>query len=129
MKKQGLETDLKNYRPVSNLTYLSKIVEEAAGQQIASHLERNYLQEVCQSAYKKGHSTETALIAVFDALLTGLDKPNTGYLVAMLDMSAAFDTVDHAVLLERLRSTFGIKGTSIRWFESYLSNRTVRVSI
>ena len=129
LKKPGLDAEMKNYRPVSNLSYLSKVIEEAAGQQFAKHLEKNCLQEVCQSAYKKGHSTETALIAVFDTLLTGLDKPNTGFLVAMLDMSAAFDTVDHAILLERLRSTFGITGTVIQWFESYLSNRTVCVSI
>lgn len=124
-----METELKNYRPVSNLSYMSKIIEEAAGRQIALHLERNSLQETLQSAYKKRHSTETALVAVFDTLLSSLDKPNSAVMVAMLDMSAAFDTVDHAILLKRLQSTFGFQGTVIRWFESYLSERTVRVSI
>ena len=129
LKKPGLDTDLKNYRPVSNLTYISKVIEEAAGQQFTKHLEKYHLQEVLQSAYRKTHSTETALLAVFDTLLTGLDQPNTACLVAMLDMSADFDTVDHTVLLERLRSTFGINGIVYQWFESYLSGRTVCVSV
>ena len=120
---------MKNYRPVSNLTYLSKVIEEATGRQFARHLQENSLQETLQSAYKGGLSTETALVAVFDALLSGLDEPNTGFLIAMLDMSAAFDTVDHAILLKRLKSTFGIQGMVIQWFQSYLSNRTVRISI
>ena len=112
-----------------NLTYLTKIIEEAAGCQIARHLQENSLQETLQSAYKGGHSTETALVAVFDALFSGLDEPNRGFLIAMLDMSAAFDTVDHAILLKRLRSMFGMQGMVIQWFQSYLSNRTVRISI
>ena len=120
---------MKNYRPVSNLSYLSKIIEEAAGRQMAQHLEKNSLNEMFQSAYKKGHSTETALISVFDNILTGMDKPNSALLIAMLDMSAAFDTVNHEILIKRLNMTFGITGKALQWFKSYLTDRTVCVSI
>ena len=97
-EKTGLETKLKSYSTVSNLTYISKIIVEATCRQLALHSERNSLQETLQSAYKKRHSTETALKAVFDTLIRSLDKPNSAVLVAMLDMSAAFDIVVHVLL-------------------------------
>ena len=75
------------------------------------------------------HSTETALISVFDSMLSELDKPDTAVLLALLDMSAAFDTVNHPILLRRLKNTFGIRGSALQWFSSYLRNRTVSVSI
>ena len=98
LKKPTLEPTLKNYRPVSNLAYISKVIEEAASQQIAKHIERNGLADPLPSAYKSKHSTETALLKVCNEILTDLDNGKAVFL-GMLDLSAAFDTVDHSVLL------------------------------
>ena len=129
LKKPTFETELNNYRPVSNLSYLSKVIEAAVNRQLTSHLVANSLNQTLQSAYKPHHSTETALIAVLDGVLRGIDKPNTAFLIGMLDMSAAFDTVNHSILLERLRSTLGVTDIANQWFKSYLSNRRVTVSV
>ena len=87
------------------------------------HLLRNDLFDPLQSAYRPNHSTETALIRIFDDLLTNLDNKKV-ILLALLDLSAAFDTVDHTILLERLCHTFGISGQALKWFTSYLSDRS-----
>ena len=79
--------------------------------------------EIRQSAYRKYHGTETAVLSVLEGLLTKSDQKLVSVL-ALLDLSAAFDTLDHAILLRRLESTFGISGLALSWFESYLGNRT-----
>ena len=119
---------LKNYCPVSNLSFLSKLTERAVSLQIHKHLLRNDLFDPLQSAYRPNHSTETALIQVFDDLLTNLDNKKV-ILLALLDLSAAFDTVDHTILLKRLCHTFGISGQALKWFTSYLSDRSQVVSV
>ena len=75
-----------------------------------------------QSAYRKSHGTETALIKVQNDILMNMDRQVT--LLVLLDLSAAFDTMDHQVLLNRLRLSFGIHGYALEWIESYLSDRT-----
>ena len=85
------------------------------------------LYPLLQSAYPLGHSTETALLKVHNDLLMNMDAQRVTLLV-LLDLSAAFDTVDYEVLLHRLRSSFGIRGTALRWFTSYLSSRWQHVS-
>ena len=92
-----------------------------------AHMTNHSLYPLLQSAYRLGHSTETALLKVHNDLLMNMDAQRVTLLV-LLDLSAAFDTVDHEVLLNRLRSSFGIRGTALRWFASYLSNRWQRVS-
>ena len=82
----------------------------------------------CESAYKVGHSTETALLAITDDILLSLDRGENVFLV-LLDLSAAFDTVNHSRLLSRLQDTFGIQGTVLKWFKSYLTNRSQFVNI
>ena len=129
IKKPSLERKLSNYRPVSNLSFVSKIIEEAVSRQTTNHLKINCLNERMQSAYKKNHSTETAMISVLNNILNQLDKPNTAVLLANLDMSAAFDTVNHQVLFRRLQSTFGIHDMALKWFKSYLHKRKVCVKI
>ena len=129
LKKPDLERTPKNYRPVSNLNFVSKLIEDVVGSQISEHLMHNNLCESLQSAYKKKHSTETALIKVFDDILTNLDKPNHAVMISLLDLSAAFDTVDHTILIKRLEMTFGIKDSALKWFESYLADRTMTVCI
>ena len=123
LKKASLNPEiLKNYRPVSNLPYISKIVEKAASLQISSHLEKNDLSDIYQSAYKKQHSIETALVRVQNDLLMALDS-GCSVILLMLDLSAAFDTIDHSIMLHRLSFRFGIKEKALKWFESYLSDR------
>ena len=122
-----LLSDFKNLRPISNLQYISKLTERAVFEQTHAHMTNHSLYPLLQSAYRLGHSTETALLKVHYDLLMNMDAQRVTLLV-LLDLSAAFDTVDHEVLLTRLRSSFGIRGTALRWFASYLSNRWQRVS-
>ena len=89
---------------------------------------RNDLGEVLQSAYKPCHSTETAIIKVFDEICNGLNDNKVVYM-ALLDLSAAFDTVDHRILLQRLEAMFGVRDSALEWFKSYFSGRTMQVII
>ena len=129
LKKSGLDTVLKNYRPVSNLSFVSKLLEDVVIKQVSHHLTHNSLYESLQSAYKPRHSTETALLRVFDDILSNLDKRNHAVFVCLLDLSAAFDTVDHRILLHRMEKTFGIRGRSLKWLTSYLSDRSMKVCV
>ena len=88
----------------------------------------NDLIEKFQSAYKSGHSTETALLRVTNDILCSVDTGSVAMLT-MLDLSAAFDTLDHQILLKRLFSSFGICDTALNWFKSYLENRHQKVKI
>ena len=108
---------------MSNLPFVSKILERVVLLQLQSHLCANSLLEIRQSAYRKYHSTETAVSNVPEGLLTKSDQKLVSIL-ALLDLSAAFDTLVHAIVLRRLESTFGISGLALSWFESYLSDRT-----
>ena len=92
------------------------------------HLSGHRLHDRFQSAYRQYHSTETALLRVVDDLRRGVDDGNVGLLV-LLDLSAAFNTIDHERLLHRLQYECGICGTALFWFQSYLQNRSQRVSI
>jgi hypothetical protein len=129
LKKANLDQNvLKNFRPVSNLSFISKVIEKAVLQQLLSYLNNNSLLCSNQSAYRPSHSTETALLKVTSDLLIALDGGNVS-LLTLLDLSAAFDTVDHEILLKTLSSHFGISGTALSWFQSYLSGRTQKVVI
>ena len=129
LKKPSLDfNELKNYRPVSNLPFLSKIIEKAVACQLNDHISRNNLLEKHQSAYRKCHNTETALIKISNDLLISADNKNVSIL-ALLDLSAAFDTLDHSILLNRLRDSFGLDGTVLQWFQSYLSDRRQCVKV
>ena len=129
LKKPSLDhTQFSNYRPVSNLTFLSKAIEKLVANQLISYINKNNLNESFQSAYKQYHSTETALIRVHNDILTAIDNRRTVILL-LLDLSAAFDTVDHDILLFRLQQRFGVTGMPLLWFKSYLSNRMQYVSV
>ena len=88
----------------------------------------HYLYNTCQSAYRPGHSTETALLKVFNDLFLSLNKGNISVL-ALLDFSSAFDTIDHTILVHRLHTDFGFTDTVLQWFSSYLTDRTHYVSM
>ena len=88
----------------------------------------HHLDEMFQSAYKNFHSTETALVRVQNDTLCAIDN-NESVILLLLDLSAAFDTVDHSILLSRLRDCFGVNGAAVAWFESYLTSRTQFVRV
>ena len=128
LKKSDLQPQLQNYRPVSNLSYISKIVERSVVSQLNSYLTANNLQSGHQSAYKESFSTETALCSLIDELLWSMEKGRANVLVS-LDLSAAFDTVDHQILLDVLGSNYGISETALHWISSYLMDRKLSVII
>ena len=126
LKKINLDPIEKNYRPVSNLQFIGKLIERAVNNQLNEHITSNNLMEPMQSAYRAGHITETALIKVKADLLNAIDKKEVVCLV-LLDLSAAFDTVDHQILLEGLKKMFGFTGLVINWITSYLCGRSQKV--
>ena len=129
LKKRCLDhNDLNNYRPVSNLCFIAKILEKLVLSQVSSYLNSHNLYNTCQSAYRPGHSTETALLKVVNDLFLSLNKGNISVL-ALLDFSSAFDTIDHTILVHRLHTDFGFTDTVIQWFSSYLTDRTHYVSL
>jgi hypothetical protein len=124
VKKSGSDADdAKNYRPISNLSYMSKLVERMVGQQLTAYLELHGLLPKFQSGFRKHHSTETAILKVMSDVLAATDRGNVT-LLGLLDMSAAFDTVDHEILLTRLEISFGLTGSVLAWLKSFLRDRT-----
>ena len=113
---------LKNCRTVSNLHSLLKILEKVVLQQLSEHLNATDTLEPFQSAYRADHSTETLLLRVTNDLLMACDQGSVSIL-SLLDLSAAFETLDHNILLKRIRLSFGISGVVLQWLESYLTER------
>jgi hypothetical protein len=128
LKKIGLHCIKENYRPVSNLTFLGKLIESAVIDQFLNHLTEHKLHDDRQSAYKKYHSTETLLTKVHNDILTAMSRGDMTMLI-LLDLSAAFDTIDHSILINRLKQAYGIDGSALSWFKSYLTDRSQSVSI
>ncbi len=126
IKKPQLDPkDLVNYRPISNLPFLSKILEKVASSQLYSFLEKNNICEDFLSGFRPSHSTETALIRVTNDLLLSSDRGCISLLV-LLDLSAPFDIIDHNILLNRLEKS---SGSALAWFKSYLSDRHQFVAV
>jgi hypothetical protein len=129
LKKYNLPTeDLSSYRPISNLNFISKLLERIIHSRLISHLNSFTSIATFQSAYRPSHSTETALLRIQNDLLLAINEHKVSALI-LLDLSAAFDTIDHKILLERLSSFYGISGSALDLLSSYLSNRTQSVSI
>ena len=128
LKNPSLECVLSSYRPISNLSFISKLVERAVVDQINEHMMSHSLYPIYQSAYRKHHSTETALLKVHNDILINMSRQQVTLLV-MLDLSAAFDTIDHNMLLKHLSSIIGISDTALDWFQSYLSGRSQRILV
>ena len=129
LKKKCLNhIDLNKYRRVSNLCLIAKILEKLVLSQVSSYLNSHNLYNTCQSAYRPGHSTETALMIVVNDLFLSLNKSNISVL-ALLDFSSAFDTIDHPTLVHRLHTDVGFTDTVLQWFSSYLTDRTHYVSL
>ena len=129
LKKTSLpENELKKYRPVSNLSFISKILEKIVANRLQAHIKNNHLSNPLQSAYRKHHSTGSALLKVHNYIIISMDKGEVTALT-LLDLSAAFDTIDHATLTDRLSNWYGIPGQAQIWFSAYLQNRHQSVKI
>ena len=119
---------LKNYRPISNLSFVSKSIERVILRRLNKHLADNMLNEPLQSAYKKLHSCETLLVMIVNNLLIASDK-NKATVVMLLNLSAAFDTVHHPKLIKILKDEIGIRGTALKWFNSFICGHCQKVKI
>jgi hypothetical protein len=123
IKKPGLDTaDPSSFRPISNLSVMSKLFERLAASQLIGYLETADLLPSLQSGFRPRHSAETAVLHVLSDILAAVDRGDVAAL-ALLDLSAAFDTVDHDILVQRLQTSYGIKGNALQWFRSYLHGR------
>jgi hypothetical protein len=129
LKKNNLDASmLNNYRPISNLPFIGKIIEKVVFNQLTTFLTSNGYFDYFQSGFRANHSTETALIKVSNDIRLNTDSGKTSVLV-LLDLSAAFDTVDHNILLHRLEHWVGFTGIVISWLKSYLQERSFFVAI
>ncbi|XP_046642630.1 uncharacterized protein LOC124327678 [Daphnia pulicaria] len=129
LKKPALDKEVfSNYRPVTNLSFLSKVLERLAAHQLDAHLASHEILSPTQYAYRPNHSTETALLALQNDLLQAASQGH-GCVVLLLDLTAAFDTIDHEILLDRISSHCGIDGKPLAWIASYLRNRTQSVIV
>ena len=129
LKKPNLDKEnLGNYRPVSHLSFLSKLTERVVKHRLMEHLSTNSLLNSFQSAYVKSHSTETALLSVHDYIIRAMSLQQITCL-CLLDLSAAFDTIDHSILLERLTAWFGFREIVLSWIKSYLTNRSFYINL
>uniref|UniRef100_A0A8C6K929 Reverse transcriptase domain-containing protein n=1 Tax=Nothobranchius furzeri TaxID=105023 RepID=A0A8C6K929_NOTFU len=129
LKKPSLDPSLhSSFRPISKLPFISKILEKVVAKQLTAALDEHNIYDSFQSGFRRAHSTETALLRVSNDLLTHSDAGDCSVLV-LLDLTAAFDTVDHHLLLERLRDWVGLSGSALEWFSSYLSERSFSVAV
>ncbi len=127
LKKHNSDmTVLSKFRPISNLPFISKMLENVVFNQLMSYLDSNSVFETFQSGFRKQHSTESALLRVLNDILLSIDTGNSVVLL-LLDLSAAFDTVDHSILISRLEHCVGIGGSVLKWFRSFLNNITFSV--
>ncbi|XP_046650648.1 uncharacterized protein LOC124341758 [Daphnia pulicaria] len=129
IKKPGLDPeDLANHRPIAGLSFLSKLIERVVHRQLSTHLGAFNLLPDRQSAYRTNYSTETALLGLYNDLLCTVDA-GQATAVCFLDLTAAFDTIDHTILLDSLSTRCGVAADALLWFASYLSGRTQCVRV
>ena len=124
----SFDPSFSNLHPIRNLTFIFKLTERAVSDQTHNHLSVQNVYPKNQSAYRKFHSTETALLRIKHDILMNMNQQHVTLLVS-LDLSVAFDTIDHAILLKRLHSNFGISGRVLSWFQSYLENRSQSIFV
>ena len=120
--------DLNNYRPVYNICLIAEILDNRVISQVSSYLNSHNLYNTCQSAYRPGHSTESALLKVINDLFISLNIGNISVL-NLLSFSSAIDTIVHFILVHRLHGVFGFTHTVLQWFSSCLPDRTHFVSL
>jgi len=124
LKKSDIDpADVRSYRPISNLSVVFKLLERLVARQLLDYLNKSGLLPWLQSAYRVGHSTETAVLKVLSDILLAIDSGDLSALV-LLDLSAAYDTVDHDILIRRLKTSYGLSGMVLQWFQTYLVGRS-----
>ena len=129
LKKTSSDQNLlADFRPIFNISYLAKTLEKCAVIKLQDHLKESKLVISKQSAYKRNHSPETALVNIFENIYNDLDQ-NTSILLIFLDYSSAFDTINHNILLARLENFYKINGTALKWFSSYFKDRRFHVKL
>ena len=128
LKKVGLQLIMSNFRSVSNLSFISKIIEKYMLLQLSHHCDKYNLQPDYQSVYREHYSCETAILKLSNDILWAMEKQHVTCLVA-LDLSAAFGTVDHPTLLSVLKHKFSIEDNALQWFDQYLRPRFFKVTI
>ena len=129
LKKDNLDrNNFKNYRPVSGLNFIGKVLEKVAAKRLINYFDVNCLQDEFQSAYRNYHSTETALLRVQHDVKMDMDR-NQAVVLVLLDMSAAFDTIQISQLLTTLNDCFGVNSLALKWIESYMSSRFFSVQV
>ena len=126
IKKLGLALIHKSYRPVSNLSFFSKLIEKCALLQFSEHCNQYNLIPDFQSAYRGGYSSETALIKLVNDILWTMENQRIT-VVVMLDLSAVFDMVDHDLLLSIFHNRFRVSDTALHWYKSSLRPRFMKV--
>lgn len=123
LKKNTLDNEiLNNYRPVSNIPFLSKVMEKIVDEQITRHLTENNFDEIFQSGFKKAHSCETALLKILNDVYLAKERKKFTVLI-LIDLSAAFDTIDHSILFNLLENKLKIQNGALNWLKSFLTNR------
>ena len=125
--KSGDKSDFQNYRPISVLPSISKVFEKIVYNRLLSYLQSNNVLCDNQFGFRKNHSTYMALIELYDKVSLAIDN-NEFSIGIFIDLSKAFDTLDHSILLKKLEH-YGIRGMALEWFSSYLSNRKQCVSL
>lgn len=129
IKKPNLNRDdPANFRPISNLNTIGKLLERLILNRLQPHLAKSPCFNRYQSAYRTGHSTETALLRITDNVLRAIDNKRATILVE-LDLSAAFDMIDHQLLIRRLELSYGVSGTALDLVNSYLHGRSQVVNV
>ena len=113
---------------MSNLSFISKLVKKVVAKQLNSYLDSEGFSNVNQSAYRRLHPTERALLKIQSDIAASMDS-GKAVVLTLLDLSAAFDTIDHDILFNCLKDQFRIKGTVLRWIKSYLSDCRQKVKI
>ena len=125
--KKGDKTESSNYRPISMLNILNKILEKIIYSRVHSFLDKYKILYKNQFGFRSNHSTSLALINVLDKVYEQIDKGNYA-LGVYLDIQKACDCINHDILLEKLK-IYGIRGKAWEWFSNYLSNRKQFVSV
>src|SRR6218665_2200298 len=124
LKRDGLDLkDPSNFRPISNVSFLSKTIEKIVSEEITSYLSTNDLLPKYQSGFRRGHSTQTLLLRLLSDCYGAIDGRRVT-LLALFHVSAAFDTVDHQILINRLSVSFGLSGLPLDWITSFLAGRS-----
>ena len=129
LKKSSLDSEtLKSYRPISNMSFLSNLLERVVADRLIAHMRENDLYMPLQSAYRQNCSTETTLLHVHDSVIRSIDE-RKGVILLLIDLNAAFDMIDHAILRNTLTNTIGVKDRCLSWFTTYLQHRQYTVLI